>query len=195
MPHVTSPATKLQAFVSEYAVHGDNSGAGKLLGALAEASFLIGLEKNSDVVEMASYAPLFLNINDRKWEADAIVFNSSQAFGTPSYWMQHFFIESNGAILLNSTLQANSSASLVASAITWQNLEDNKEYLRVVNFGSNKVNLKISIDGLELNPTQSSASRTVLASKSFNDENSFQEPKKVVPMKSSLDNPAQDMDV
>ncbi|KAK3011606.1 hypothetical protein RJ639_011013 [Escallonia herrerae] len=190
------------AFVSEYAVHGDNSGAGKLLGALAEASFLIGLEKNSDVVEMASYAPLFLNINDRKWVADAIVFNSSQVFGTPSYWMQHFFIESNGAILLNSTLLANSSASLVASAITWQNLEDSKEYLRVkarlllvVNFGSNTVNLKISIDGLELNPTQSSASRTVLASESFNDENSFQEPKKVVPMKSSLDNPEADMDV
>ncbi|KAK3012089.1 hypothetical protein RJ639_012722 [Escallonia herrerae] len=110
-----APRNGPKAFVSEYAVHGDNSGAGKLLGALAEASFLIGLEKNS----------------------------------------------------------------------TFQ----------VVNFGSNMVNLKISIDGLELNPTQSSASRTVLASKSFNDENSFQEPKKVVPMKSSLDNPAPDMDV
>ncbi|KAK2995173.1 hypothetical protein RJ640_005763 [Escallonia rubra] len=175
------PATKLQAFVSEYAVHGDNSGAGTLLGALAEASFLIGLERNSDVVEMASYAPLFLNVNDRKWVADAIVFNSSQVFGTPSYWMQHFFIESNGAILLDSTLQANSSTSLIASAIIWQNLDDSKDYLRVkiVNFGSNTVNLKISVIGLELNPRQSSGSRTVLASKSYNDENSFQEPKKV----------------
>ncbi|KAK3004193.1 hypothetical protein RJ639_018907 [Escallonia herrerae] len=120
-----------KAFVSEYAVHEDNSGVGNLLGALAEASFLIGLERNSDVVEMASYAPLFLNVNDRKAVADAIVFNSSQVFGTPSYWMQHFFIESNGAILLDSTLQANSSTSLIASAIIWQNLDNSKDYLRV----------------------------------------------------------------
>lgn len=66
-----------------------------------------------------------------RWNPDAIVFDSSQLYGTPSYWMQHFFRESNGAILVNSTLEANPSNSLIASAITWKNPEDNKNYLRV----------------------------------------------------------------
>uniref|UniRef100_A0A5B6YMF0 non-reducing end alpha-L-arabinofuranosidase n=1 Tax=Davidia involucrata TaxID=16924 RepID=A0A5B6YMF0_DAVIN len=187
-----------KAFVSEYAVTGKDAGTGSLLAALAEAGFLIGLERNSDVVEMASYAPLFVNVNDRRWNPDAIVFNSSQLYGTPSYWMQRFFTESNGATLLNSTLQANSSTSLIASAITWQNSEDNKNYLRIkaVNFGSSKVNLKISIYGLEPNSIESFGStKTVLTSSNLMDENSFKDPKKVVPVQSLLENPGEDMDV
>lgn len=62
---------------------------------------------------------------------DAIVFYSSQSYGTPSYWMQHFFKESNGATLLKSTLQSNSSMSLEASAIVYRDTEDDKNYLRL----------------------------------------------------------------
>ncbi|XP_059668258.1 alpha-L-arabinofuranosidase 1-like [Cornus florida] len=187
-----------KAFVSEYAVTGKDAGTGSLLAALAEGGFLIGLERNSDVVEMASYAPLFVNSNDRKWNPDAIVFNSSHQYGTPSYWMQRFFSESNGATLLNSTLEANSSTSLIASAITWQNLEEKKNYLRikVVNFGSSTVKLKISIDGLKLNSIQSIGStKTVLTSDNLMDENSFKEPKKVAPVQTLLENPDEEMDV
>ncbi|KAK9951587.1 hypothetical protein M0R45_007025 [Rubus argutus] len=71
-------------FMSEYAMTGKDARAGSLLAALAEAGFLIGLEKNSDV-EMASYSPLFVNANNKRWNPDAIVFNSSQLYGTPSY--------------------------------------------------------------------------------------------------------------
>ncbi|KAK4481793.1 hypothetical protein RD792_012704 [Penstemon davidsonii] len=91
-----------KAFVSEYVVTGKDAGTGSLLAALAEAGFCIGLEKNCDAVEMASYAPWFVNVNDRMWNPDAIVFDSSKLYGTPSYWMQHFFRESNGATLLTS---------------------------------------------------------------------------------------------
>ena len=66
-----------------------------------------------------------------RWNPDAIVFDSSQVYGTPSYWMQDFFKESNGATLLNSTLQPNPSNSLIASAIQWKSTVDNKTYLRV----------------------------------------------------------------
>ena len=139
--------------MSEYAVTGKDAGKGSLLAALAEAAFLIGLEKNrfliitkntkrvfkiknifddflycSDIVEMASYAPLFVNTNDRRWNPDAIVFNSSHLYGTPSYWVQRFFAESSGSTLLTSTLKGNSS-SLVASAITWKNNE--QDYIRI----------------------------------------------------------------
>ncbi|KAF2287781.1 hypothetical protein GH714_002706 [Hevea brasiliensis] len=187
-----------KAFVSEYAVTGKDAGTGSLLAALAEAAFLIGLEKNSDVVEMASYAPLFVHVNDRRWNPDAIVFNSSHQYGTPSYWVQRFFMDSSGATLLNSTLQINSSTLLVASAIIWQDSVDSKSYLKIkiVNFGSNTVSLKISIEGLEDNSIQQSGStKTLLTSANLMDENTFKEPNKVGPMQSLLDNAGKDMDV
>ncbi|KAI6696967.1 hypothetical protein NL676_017086 [Syzygium grande] len=127
----TSRAAGPKAFVSEYAVTGNDAGTGSLLAGLAEAGFLIGLEKNSDIVEMASYAPLFVNSNDRRWNPDAIVFDSSRLYGTPSYWVQRFFTESSGATLLDTTIQASSDSSLLASAITWTNSEDKKSYIRI----------------------------------------------------------------
>ncbi|XP_059462353.1 alpha-L-arabinofuranosidase 1-like isoform X1 [Corylus avellana] len=184
-----------KAFVSEYAVTGKDAGTGSLLAGLAEAAFLIGIEKNSDVVEMASYAPLFVNTNDRRWNPDAIVFNSSQLYGTPSYWVQLFFAESSAANVLNTKLQTNAS-SLVASAITWKSSNDSKNYLRikVVNFGSDNVNLNIRVDGLGTNSIQLSGStKTVLTSGNMADENSFKAPNKVVPTQSLLENAGEDM--
>ncbi|PIN18867.1 Non-reducing end alpha-L-arabinofuranosidase [Handroanthus impetiginosus] len=192
-----APRKGPKVFVSEYAVTGNDAGKGSLLAALAEAGFLIGLEKNSDAIEMASYAPLFVNTNDRTWNPDAIVFDSSQAYGTPSYWMQHFFRESNGATLLNATLQSNPTSSLIASAITWKDTEG-KKYLKikVVNFGSNSVTLQVSINGLEVNSLQSIGStKTELTSINSMDENSFQVPNKVVPVKSHLDDVGEQMDI
>ncbi|XP_058079965.1 alpha-L-arabinofuranosidase 1 isoform X1 [Magnolia sinica] len=187
-----------KAFVSEYAVTGKDAGTGSLLAALAEAGFLIGLEWNSDIVHMASYAPLFVNSNDRRWNPDAIVFNSWQQYGTPSYWVQQFFKESSGATLHPAILQSNSSNSLIASAITWQSSEDDSYYLRIkiVNFGSNTVYLKISIDGLDANSISSFGSTKIeLTSNYVMDENSFKEPNKIVPAPSTLESAGTDMDV
>ncbi|XP_035544759.1 alpha-L-arabinofuranosidase 1-like [Juglans regia] len=188
-----------KAFVSEYAVNGKTAGKGNILAALAEAAFLIGIEQNSDAVSMASYAPLFVNDNDRRWNPDAIVFNSSQLYGTPSYWAQCFFRESSSATVLHSTLQNTSTSQLIASAIMWENSGDNKSYLRVkiVNFGNDTVNLKISVDGLEPNSTilLSGSTKTVLTSGNPMDENSFNEPNKVKPTQSPLENAGKDMDV
>ncbi|GFQ02647.1 alpha-l-arabinofuranosidase 1 [Phtheirospermum japonicum] len=193
-----APRSGPKAFVSEYAVTGNDAGKGSLLAALAEAGFLIGIEKNCDAVEMASYAPLFVHTNDRTWNPDAIVFDSSQMYGTPSYWMQHFFRESNGATLLNSTLQSNPSTSLIASAITWKDTDNNKEHLRikVVNFGSNSVTLQLSIAGLEVNSLLSSgSSKSVLTSSNVMDENSFQVPNKIVPVKTQVEDVGEEMDL
>lgn len=177
-----------KAFVSEYAVTGSDAGRGSLLAALGEAGFLMGLERNSDVVEMASYAPLFVNDNDRRWNPDAIVFNSWQQYGTPSYWVQHLFKESSGAIYFPSTIQANSSGSLISSTIVWENLEDNNKNIKIkiVNFGGNTVNLKISITGLQETINTSQSLITVLTSGDVKDENSFGVPHKVFPQESYL---------
>ncbi|KAL2319914.1 hypothetical protein Fmac_028883 [Flemingia macrophylla] len=171
-----------KAFVSEYAVWKQDAGNGSLLAAVAEAAFLIGLEKNSDVVEMVCYAPLFSNINDRIWVPDAIVFDSYQLYGTPSYWVQKLFIESSGATFLDSTLNTNSSNKLIASSIIWQNSTEKKNYLRVkvVNFGTTAETLSISINGLNATVQQNYGVRgTVLISTNVMDENSFSEPQKV----------------
>ncbi|KAF5750333.1 putative Alpha-N-arabinofuranosidase 1 precursor [Tripterygium wilfordii] len=189
-----APRRGPKAFVSEYAVTGKDAGTGSFLAALAEAGFLIGLEKNSDIIEMASYAPLFVNSNDRRWNPDAIVFNSWQLYGTPSYWVHHLFKESSGATLLNATLQSNASSSLIASAIAWQT-DDMKSYLKIkiVNFGSSSVNLRIDVDGLRLNSLGSS--KTVYTAANLMDENSFKEPKKVVPTITLLEDMTEDIDV
>ncbi|KAK7290735.1 hypothetical protein RIF29_05366 [Crotalaria pallida] len=183
-----------KAFVSEYAVTGNDAGTGSLLAAIAEAGFLIGLENNSDVVSMISYAPLFVNANDRRWNPDAIVFNSFQLYGTPSYWVQKFFSESSGATLLNSSLQTPPS-SLLASAIRWQSV-DKRNYIRikVVNFGTNTVNLKISLDGLDPN-TVHQTDKSVLTSANVMDENSFSQLKKVVPIQTSSEAVGKDISI
>ncbi|CAL8168091.1 unnamed protein product [Prunus armeniaca] len=183
-----------KAFVSEYAVTGKDAGTGSLLAALGEAGFLIGLEKNSDVVEMASYAPLFANDNGRNSKFSAIVFNSSHLYGTPSYWMQSLFNESSGATVFNATLQTNSSTNqveqLLASAISWKNSENENSYLRIkiVNFGTDAVNLKIVVDGLEPNSINlSESTKTLLTSNNPMDGNSFNDPKKVIPKRIPLE--------
>ncbi|KAG2294967.1 hypothetical protein Bca4012_003943 [Brassica carinata] len=184
-----------KAFVSEYAVTGKDAGTGSLLAALAEAAFLIGLEKNSDIVEMASYAPLFVNTNDRRWNPDAIVFNSSHLYGTPSYWVQRFFAESSGSTLLSSELKGNSS-SLVASVISWKNSSQDYIRIKAVNFGDNSVNLKVLVTGLDPNVMKVSGSkRTVLTSTNVMDENSFTQPEKVVPQESLLEMAEEDLTV
>ncbi|KAM0947929.1 putative non-reducing end alpha-L-arabinofuranosidase [Dioscorea sansibarensis] len=194
--HTSRDANSPKVFVSEYAVTGKDAGTGSLLAALAEAGFLIGLELNSDVVEMASYAPLFVNANDRRWNPDAIVFNSWQHYGTPSYWMQHFFKESSGAMLHPSVLQNNSS-SLIASAIIWTSKEDSSTFLKIkiVNFGSDNVDLKITVSGLQNAINSVGSMKTELTSGDLMDENSFAEPRKVVPLKSLLQNAGRDMNV
>ncbi|CAL0323338.1 unnamed protein product [Lupinus luteus] len=186
-----------KAFVSEYAVWKEDAGMGSLLAAVAEAAFLIGLEKNSDIVQMFCYAPLFLNINDKNWLPDAIVFDSYQHYGTPSYWVQTFFTESSGAIFLPTTLETNSSKSLIASAINLKQYKDNQNYIRikVVNFGITPQNLQISINGLNSSVRKLGSTKTVLTSSNSMDENSFLEPTKVIPCQSSLENAAEKMNV
>ncbi|MDR0703552.1 MAG: hypothetical protein LBF88_01040, partial [Planctomycetaceae bacterium] len=77
-------------YVGEYAVIRD-CGKGNLAAAIGEAAFMTGMEKNSDVVILSSYAPLFVNIRDRKWNPDLIVFDGTRSYGIPSYYVQQLF--------------------------------------------------------------------------------------------------------
>jgi alpha-L-arabinofuranosidase len=94
-----------KVFVGEYAVTKD-CGLGNLRGAIGEAAFMTGLERNSDEVVMASYAPLLVNLNHRAWNPDLINFDSSKWYGLPSYYVQKLFAENRGDVSLPTTAES-----------------------------------------------------------------------------------------
>ncbi len=77
-------------YVGEYAVT-QGSGTGNLIGALGEAAFMIGMERNSDVVVMSSYAPLFARVEGKAWNPDLIYYDGTRMTLTPSYHVQAMF--------------------------------------------------------------------------------------------------------
>lgn len=79
-----------KVYFGEYAVT-SGSGRGNLIAGVAEAAFMTGLERNSDIVIMSSYAPLFIREGWQAWNPNAIVFNQNLSYGTPSYWVQSMF--------------------------------------------------------------------------------------------------------
>ncbi len=92
-------------FVGEYAVT-RNTGKGNLRGAIGEAAFMTGLERNSDIVAMAAYAPLFCNANHKRWPVNLINFDSTRWFGIPSYYVQKLFSEHRGDVVLPTEVEA-----------------------------------------------------------------------------------------
>lgn len=88
-----------QIYVGEYAVTKE-CGQGNLAAALGEAAFMTGMERNSDVVAMCSYAPLFVNPPWRRWNPNAIVLDQARAYGTPSYHVQCLFAANLGQTIL-----------------------------------------------------------------------------------------------
>ena len=94
-----------KVFVGEYAVT-KNCGLGNLRGAIGEAAFMTGLERNSDHVVMASYAPLLVNLNHRAWNPDLINFDSEKWYGLPGYYVQKMFAENRGDISLPTTVES-----------------------------------------------------------------------------------------
>ena len=84
-----------KVYIGEYAAN-VGGGIGTLNGALAEAIFMQGLENNSDVVAMASFAPIFMNETYGGWNYDIIRFNNYMSYGIPSYYVQRMFGQNQG---------------------------------------------------------------------------------------------------
>lgn len=95
-----------KVYVGEYAVT-IGSGAGNLIGALGEAAFMTGMERNSDVVIMSSYAPLFTHVSGKRWNPDMINFDSARSYGTPSFYVQKLFAQNRGDVVLPVEMKLN----------------------------------------------------------------------------------------
>ena len=68
--------------------------------ALAEAAFMTGLERNADVVNMASYAPLLAHVDAWQWTPDLIWFDNLRSYGTPDYYVQKLFSTNKGSLVI-----------------------------------------------------------------------------------------------
>ncbi|MFI7422554.1 alpha-L-arabinofuranosidase C-terminal domain-containing protein [Nonomuraea sp. NPDC049684] len=90
-----------KVFAGEYASQGNTFG-----NALAEASYMTGLERNSDVVELASYAPLLANVDYVNWFPDLIWYDNDQVFGSANYYVQKLFSTNLGDRIQPSTFES-----------------------------------------------------------------------------------------
>lgn len=123
-----------KVFIGEYAVN-RNVGKGNLRGAVGEAAFMTGLERNSDLVEMAAYAPLFCNVNHLRWPVNLINYDNHRWYGLPSYYVQKMFAENQGTVNLPVTVNGGPGINVPSSSGgiglgTWKNSAEFKD-LRV----------------------------------------------------------------
>jgi alpha-L-arabinofuranosidase len=150
--------------------------------ALAEAAYMTGLERNADVVRMASYAPLFANSDAWQWTPDLIWVNSLQSFGTPSYYAQMLFSRNRGTVVLPVSCR-DSGAGLFVSAARDDASGD--IIIKAVNASQENVEAAIDLEGVKtVSPT---AQAIVLAGDSLADQNTFENPAKVSPRTLALE--------
>ncbi|KFM27338.1 Alpha-L-arabinofuranosidase 1 [Auxenochlorella protothecoides] len=177
-------------FASEYAVT-EGGGWGNLVGAVAEAAFMTGLERNSEAVVMAAYAPLFVHTSNRPWPTNMIVIDNHRWFGIPSYHVQRLFRENQGVRYAETAVAASPSAQLhedsVAASATCQDDECTTLVVKVINFSSYNQTIRIQLDGLAANQrVEDGGDLTWLTSGHPEDENTFDDPHKVTPRSTSL---------
>lgn len=93
-----------KVFAGEYAAHASRR-QNSLFAALTEAAFITGLERNSDIVIMSSYAPLLARVDAAQWAPDLIWFDKTKVYGTPSYYVQKLFSTHSGTDYLKSEMK------------------------------------------------------------------------------------------
>lgn len=148
--------------------------------AIAEAAFMTGLERNSDVVRMASYAPLLANVDAWQWKPDAIWFDNLRSYGTPNYYVQSVFANNTGTRILPVSQQIESGLYTSASF----DERSHEVIVKVINTGSSNRQVKIRFDGIS---TSGTVKGTTLQSADLQGENSFDHPTAIAPVASTLE--------
>ncbi len=148
--------------------------------AISEAAFMTGLERNADVVQMASYAPLLANVDAWQWKPDAIWFDNLRSYGTTDYYVQKVFANNVGTRIVPVTPHAEDGLYTSAS------LDDRTHELivKAINFAATPRQAEIRLNGV--NPS-GTAKVTTLASNDLNAENSLDHPTAVAPESSTIE--------
>lgn len=169
-----------KVFAGEYAAH-VKDGKNNWEGAMVEAAFLTGVEKNADHVWMACYAPLFGKTGHNQWQPNLIWFDNSRIYGTPSYYVQQLFSQNVGDRIIEAVIEGN-ALELPNQFHVVANLDEkeNTIIIKAVNLFSNPQKSVIIINtDREISDT---ATEIILSSDKLSDENSYEEPTKVAPV-------------
>ena len=199
---------KTKVFVGEWATR-VGSPTPNMAGALGDAAWMCCMERNSDLVVMSSYAPLFVNVSDlgrggsMQWRSDLIGYDALSSYGSPSYYAQKLFSTHHGDAVLATDSQDIPTYSWQAPAGRGQSqrpaprqvpslffdaTRDSQSgivYLKIVNRQSTPQPVKIEISGAASVEVEGEA--VVLKANSPDDTNSIQEPDKIVPVTEKVD--------
>jgi len=180
-----------KVFAGEYACHGKGKKWNHFNTALLEAAFMTGLERNADIVHMATYAPLFAHVEGWQWRPDMIWFDNSESFPTSSYYVQQLYSLNKGTNVLPANLNGKPAAGnedqngLFASAVVDKNTG---EYIvKVANTSSTVQPFEIKLTGLKKKETIGSATITTLSSPDPDAENSLENPGLIMPLTKEID--------
>jgi alpha-N-arabinofuranosidase len=196
-------------FVGEWATR-EGAPTTNLNAALGDAAWMLGMERNSDIIIMSSYAPLFVNVNKAtatapkawQWDSDLIGYDALNSYGSPSYYVQKMFSQYLGNIIIpvtaanlpeqNKPLSKKDSAdgvkpkkvpSIFYSAT--KNDATGAVYIKIVNSSGQKRSVKINLDGVgHVSPK---ATLVVIKGNKPDDTNTISDPMKIVPVTTSID--------
>lgn len=153
--------------------------------ALSEAAFMTGLERNADVVNMASYAPLFAHVEGWQWTPNLIWFDNQKSYATPNYYVQQLFSLNKGTDVVPLTLNNEAVAGQNDSyATACLDKNTNELVIKFVNTSRSAQNVSFKITGSK--GYQKQAAITTLKADNKDAENSLTAPMAVSPVEGTV---------
>ena len=172
-----------KVFAGEYACHGSNKHKwNHYYTSLLEAAHMTGIERNADIVHMATYAPLFAHVEGWQWRPDAIWYDNLRMFKSVSYYVQQLYAMNKGTNVLKLTMNKKPVAGqegqdgLFASSV-WD-ATTGEVIVKVVNTGDQAQPVNIQLQGIKGART---ANTITLCHDGMDDENTLDEPEKIIP--------------
>ena len=173
-------------FAGEYACHGKGKKWNHFNASLMEAAFMTGIERNADIVYMATYAPLFAHVEGWQWRPDMIWYDNLRSFKSCSYYVQQLYSLYKGTNVLPLTMNGKVVAGdedqngLFASSVV--NKETGEIYIKIINVGSTAQTAKVTLKGLK---KAAGAKCITLNSTDPIAENTLDNPNKIVPVETA----------
>jgi alpha-N-arabinofuranosidase len=171
----TYDRSKAKVYLGEYASWGN-----KMRNAMAEAAYMVGLERNGDIVSMASYAPLFAKKDHTQWKTDMIFFDNKSLVLTPNYYVQKMFSLNQGDTYFENVISKNESDSTLAASCV-QDKKTGDLILKLVNTGEETKMMAVNLN--VFGKIITNAQMDVLMA-SADSENTFEKPAAVKPVQS-----------
>ena len=179
-----------KVFAGEYACHGKGKKWNHFHASLLEAAFLTGVERNADIVHMATYAPLLAHVEGWQWRPDLIWFDNLRSVRTCSWYVQNLYGHNKGTNVIPLTMNKKAVSGqegqngLFASAVL--DKENNTYILKVVNTSDKSQKLNIEFKGLKKSVSLVNGKCITLHSDNSDAENTLDEPNKIVPVEKDI---------